>query len=49
MHGLQDVKDRYASFGLEAVSSTPEQFAEVIRADATRFSKVIKATGGKVD
>ena len=49
MHALQDVKDRYAAFGLEAISSSPEQFAEVIRADAAKFSKIIKATGAKVD
>jgi len=49
VHALQDVKDRYAAFGLEAISSSPEQFAEVIRADAAKFSKIIKATGAKVD
>jgi len=49
VHALQDVRDRYASFGLEAVSSSPEQFAQVIKADAAKFSKIIKATGAKVD
>ena len=49
VHNLQDVKDRYATFGLEAVSSTPEGFAEFIRADAAKFSKIIQATGAKVE
>jgi len=49
VHDLQEVKDRYATFGLEAVSSTPESFAGVIRADAAKFSKIIKATGARVD
>ena len=49
VHNLQDVKDRYASFGLEAVSGTPEQFASIIRADAARYSKIIRATGAKVE
>jgi len=49
VHKLQEVKDRYATFGLESVSSTPERFAEVIRADAAKFSKIIQATGAKVE
>lgn len=49
VHALPDVKERYAALGLEAISSTPEKFAEVIRADADKFSKIIKATGAKVD
>jgi tripartite-type tricarboxylate transporter receptor subunit TctC len=49
VHELHDVKDRYAAFGLEAVSSTPDGFADVIRTDAAKFSKIIKATGAKVD
>ena len=49
VHALPEVKERYAGLGLEAVSSTPETFAEFIRSDADRFSKIIKATGAKVD
>jgi tripartite-type tricarboxylate transporter receptor subunit TctC len=49
VHNLRDVRDRYASFGLEAVSSTPEKFAEIIRSDEAKLSKIIKATGAKVD
>ena len=49
VHGLADVKERYASFGLEAVSSTPAEFAAVVRADSDKFSRIIKATGAKVN
>jgi tripartite-type tricarboxylate transporter receptor subunit TctC len=49
VHALSDVKERYAAFGLEAVSSTPQQFAAVIRSDAAKFSKIIQATGAKVN
>ena len=49
VHALPDVKERYAAFGLEAVSSTPEQFATVVRSDAAKFSKIIQATGAKVN
>jgi tripartite-type tricarboxylate transporter receptor subunit TctC len=49
VHNLPDVKERYAVLGLEAVSSTPEKFAELIRADVVKFSALIKETGAKVD
>jgi tripartite-type tricarboxylate transporter receptor subunit TctC len=49
IHSLPDVKERYAALGVEAVSSTPEQFARYIRSEAEKFSKVIRESGAKVD
>jgi len=49
VHNLQDVKDRYAALGLDAVSSTPEGFARIIRSDAAQYSKLIKETGAKAN
>ena len=49
VHNLKDVRERFVSLGVEATSSTPEQFAAVIKSDAATFSKIIKATGAKVD
>lgn len=49
VHNLKDIKERFVSLGVEATSSTPEQFAAVIKSDAATFSKIIKATGAKVD
>jgi tripartite-type tricarboxylate transporter receptor subunit TctC len=49
VHDLPEVKDRYAALGLEARSSTPHQFAELIGADAKTFSRIIRETGAKVD
>ena len=49
VHALADVKERYALFGLEAISSTPGEYAEFIRTDAAKFSKIIQSTGAKVD
>jgi len=49
VHNLPDVKARYAALGLESVSSTPRKFAEIIRVDADKYSKLIKETGAKVD
>jgi tripartite-type tricarboxylate transporter receptor subunit TctC len=49
VHNLQEVRDRFISLGVEATSSTPQQFAAIIRSDAAKFAKIIKATGAKVD
>ncbi len=49
VHNLQDVKDRYAALGLDAVSSTPEGFARIIRSDAAQYSKLIRETGAKAN
>jgi tripartite-type tricarboxylate transporter receptor subunit TctC len=49
VHNLPDVKERYAGLGLDAVSSTPERFAQIIRSDADQYSKLIKETGAKAN
>ena len=49
IHALQDVKARYAGFGLEAVSSTPDEYRKFIQSEAEKFGKIIKSTGAKVD
>ncbi|HXM80552.1 MAG TPA: tripartite tricarboxylate transporter substrate binding protein [Burkholderiales bacterium] len=43
------VKERFASLGVQPVGNTPEQFAAVIREDLARWSKVIKTAGIKVE
>ena len=45
----QPVKDRFLSSGVETVGSTPERFAEVIRADVERMSRVIREAGIRVN
>jgi tripartite-type tricarboxylate transporter receptor subunit TctC len=40
---LPDVKERFASLGLEPQSSTPEEFDKVIREDIERWTRVVKA------
>ena len=48
--GLPDVKEKLASIGLDAADpSTPAQFASYIRAETERWSRVIKASGFKVE
>jgi tripartite-type tricarboxylate transporter receptor subunit TctC len=49
VRAVQDstVKERFISDGAEAVGSTPEQFAAIIRADLGKWGKVIKDAGIK--
>lgn len=49
LHALQDpaTKQHFVSEGAEAVGSTPEEFAAVIRDDLDRWSKVTKQAGIK--
>jgi len=43
-----DLLERFAAAGAEAVGSTPEQFIERIKSDATRWAEVIRAANVKV-
>jgi tripartite-type tricarboxylate transporter receptor subunit TctC len=43
------VKERFASLGVQAVGSTPEQFAATIREDLARWAKVIKTANIRVE
>jgi tripartite-type tricarboxylate transporter receptor subunit TctC len=44
-----EVKERFAGLGLEAVTSTPQQFTEAIKSDSTKFVKLIKEAGIKIE
>lgn len=44
-----EVQERYTALGLEAVTSTPRGFADTIRSDAQKFSKLIKDAGIKTE
>jgi tripartite-type tricarboxylate transporter receptor subunit TctC len=48
--GLQDVRDKFSSMGMESFrSSTPADFTAVIRADTARWGKVIKEAGVRAE
>ena len=49
IHALPEVKERYATLGVEALSSTPEEFAAYIKSEAAKFSRVIRESGAKVE
>jgi len=42
-----DVKRKFADLGVDAVSSTPEQFVTFLRADVAKYAKLIKEAGIK--
>ena len=44
-----DIKTKYAGMMAEPVASTPEQFADLIKREYTRYEGVVKASGAKVD
>jgi tripartite-type tricarboxylate transporter receptor subunit TctC len=46
---MQDVKERMAGAGIDAASSTPEEFGKFIRAELARWGPVVKAAGAKLD
>jgi tripartite-type tricarboxylate transporter receptor subunit TctC len=44
-----DMKAKFASAGVEPLTSTPEEFGAFIKSEATRFARVIKDAGIKAD
>ena len=42
---LNDVKERFASLGVEAKSSSPAEFSALIKSELTRYAKLIKDIG----
>jgi len=46
---IPDTKERLAVLGFDPVSNTPEQFTEYIKVEVTKWAKVIKESGARVD
>lgn len=46
---VPEVKERLAVHGYKAVTSSPEEFAQLIKSDLIKWQKVVKASGAKVD
>jgi tripartite-type tricarboxylate transporter receptor subunit TctC len=44
-----EVRERLLSQGAEPVGNTPEQFADYVKAEISKWEKVVKASGAKVD
>ncbi len=46
---LPDVRERLTALGTEPTGGTPEQFAQVIRADTARWAKVVSDAGIRIE
>lgn len=46
---MPDVMQRLAGDGVEAVGTTPEQFGTYLRAEISKWGKVVQASGAKAD
>jgi tripartite-type tricarboxylate transporter receptor subunit TctC len=44
-----DLRQRFATAGMEPAPSTPEEMAEIVRRDQAKWAKVIKAAGIKLE
>ena len=44
-----ETKERLAVLGFDPVPNTPEQFTVYVREEVTKWAKVIKESGAKVD
>ena len=42
-----EVRDAFSNQGAEPVTDTPEEFAAIVRADVTKWARIVKATGAK--
>lgn len=46
---LPEVKDRLRDLGLNAKSDSPQQFADLLRTEAEKVTRIVKATGIKLE
>jgi len=46
---MKDVRERLMTIGFDPFRNAPEQFAQVIKAEITKWSKVVKDSGARVD
>lgn len=44
-----DIRDKLVGLGAEPALSTPQEFADLIKAELTKWAKVVKDSGAKVD
>ena len=46
---LPELRERFASLGMEPLTSTPEQFANFIRTETVKWAKVVRDSGAKAE
>ena len=45
----QDARDQFINIGFDPIPGTPAQFAAYIREETTKWSRVIRQSGAKLD
>ena len=45
----QDVREKLAGVGADALGTTPEELARFMRAESAKFAQLIKVSGAKLD
>lgn len=46
---MPDVREKFASLGIETVGDSPEQFSAFMRAETAKWGKIVKDSGAKID
>jgi tripartite-type tricarboxylate transporter receptor subunit TctC len=46
---MPDIRERFASLGADIVGGTPEEFAAFQRAEVAKWTKIVKASGAKIE
>ena len=46
---MPEVKKSFAGLGVDAVYSTPDEFARLIKSEVAQYAKLIKEIGIKID
>ena len=44
-----EMKERLSKLGAEPAGTTPAEFADLMKADTAKWSKVVKSSGARVD
>jgi tripartite-type tricarboxylate transporter receptor subunit TctC len=47
--GSSEMRERLTALGAEAAPTTPEQFAAFIARELSKYARIVKASGAKVD
>lgn len=47
--GMQDIRDRFLSFGTDAATSTPEELGRFLAGEIAKISRIARDVGAKID